>query len=337
MRVLIVHPGVDFSVSDVHDGWLKGFRNLGCDVTSYNMHDRIAFFQNLHWADSGKNLAAQAIIDHASLGLHGKLYEWWPDLIVFISGFFVHPFTWDLLKHRPHRTALVLTECPYEDDKQMELVGRAEPDLVVLNDPQNIGRYRAVHDNVVYIPHGYDPTVHYPGVRSGRDLDFVFVGTGFQDRIDLFHNIDWTGLSFKLAGNWPHLENTQLSPFLVHPPGECVENEDAADLYRRAKVSANRYRREANRPELEAGWAIGPREVELAATETFFCRDPRGEGDELFPMLPTFTDSGELEEQIRWWSSHSRQREKAARVARDRIVNRTFDTNVKRLLRLVGD
>lgn len=32
----------------------------------------------------------------------------------------------------------------------------------------------------------------------------------------------------------------------------------------------------------------------LAACGTFFARDPRPEGDELFPMLPTFTDPGEF-------------------------------------------
>ena len=267
--------------------------------------------------------------------MHGKLYEWWPDLVVVISGFYVHPWTWDILKFRPHKTAVIFTESPYEDDRQLTLVEKAAPDVVVLNDPINIGKFRAAHDKVIYLPHCYDPDIHYPSTQP-PDTDFVFVGTGYQDRIELLDAVNWDGLTVKLAGNW-NTEHTQLSPFLVNPPAECIDNRDAADLYRRAKVSMNRYRREANRPELRDGYAVGPREVELAACQTFFLRDDREESNVLFPMLPTFTTADELEEMIRWWAAHDRARNKAAVRARQQIINRTFDQNTRRLLQLVDD
>src|SRR5215471_6358017 len=335
MRVLIVHPGVDYSVSDVFEGWARGFRKLGIPLAQYAMHDALAFYGNLHWRETGKLLPTTEIIKHACLGLHSKMWEWWPDLVVVISGFFIHRWTWEILQSRPHRVALICTESPYEDDAQRTLISLAEPDVVILNDPTNIDTYRGLCDTVEYLPHCYDPDIHHPG-NGTRDLDFVFVGTGYPDRIRLFDQIDWTGLDFTLAGNWPHVEGTQLGSYLNAPPGECTTNADAADLYRRAKVSANRYRREANRADLIDGWALGPREVELAACQTFFCRVPRGESDELFPMLPTFTGPAELEQQIRWWSTHDRQREKAAAAARDRISDRTFENNVRRLLALAN-
>jgi hypothetical protein len=40
MRVLIVHPGPDFSVHDlgVYTGWVEGLRELGCEVALYNLN-----------------------------------------------------------------------------------------------------------------------------------------------------------------------------------------------------------------------------------------------------------------------------------------------------------
>lgn len=40
MRVLVVHPGPDFSVADVHAGWTEALRELGCEVASYNLLGR---------------------------------------------------------------------------------------------------------------------------------------------------------------------------------------------------------------------------------------------------------------------------------------------------------
>ena len=46
MRVLVVHPGADFSVADVERGWVKSLRGLGCEVATYNLNDRLVFYAN---------------------------------------------------------------------------------------------------------------------------------------------------------------------------------------------------------------------------------------------------------------------------------------------------
>jgi hypothetical protein len=75
--------------------------------------------------------------------------------------------------------------------------------------------------------------------------------------------------------------------------------------------------------------------VELAAAGTFFLRDPRPEGDELFPMLPTFDGPADASEKLRWWLARDAQREKAAAGARAAIAGRTFEANARRLLQLL--
>lgn len=286
-----------------------------------------------------QRLDGTQIVEHAAFGLHGKLWEWWPDLLIVISGFYVMPITWELLKFRPHRTVIVFTESPYEDDRQLNLVEKATPDIVILNDPVNRERFDQVHDNVHYFGHAYDPEIHYPGTAS-RSTDFCFVGSGYPSRQRFFEQVDWSGLNVELAGHWKNATDP-LRSFLIHPSDECYPNTDAADLYRRSKVAANLYRGndpiEANSPELMDGWAMGPRELELAACETFFLREPRGEGDDLFPMLPTFTEPAEFSDLLRFWLAHEREREDAARRARKAVHDRTFVANARRLLKLAGD
>ncbi len=80
---------------------------------------------------------------------------------------------------------------------------------------------------------------------------------------------------------------------------------------------------------------MGPREVELAACGAFFLRNPRGEGDELFPMLPTFTQPDEFSELLRWWLTHDAARTDAAIRAQAAIVDRTFANTAARLLRII--
>lgn len=315
---------------------MKGLRNAGCQVAEYNLHDELAWHANL--SICGEPLPGQVAVERAAFGLHRKLWEVMPDLVVAISAFYVMPVTWQILHTRPHKTAIVFTESPYEDDRQLTLVENADPDLVVLNDPVHIDNYRAVHPNVAYLPHAYDPDVHYPG--TVRDVDFSFVGTGYPSRIRLFEKVDWADRTVKFAGHWKGLaDDSPLVPYLVARRHECTPNHEAADLYRRTKVSANLYRGndeiEANEPALMRGWSMGPREVELAACGTFFLRESRGEGDELFPMLPTFESADEFSDKFSWWLTHRTQRETAAREARARIADRTFDNNARRLLELV--
>lgn len=337
MRILVVHPGADFSVADVERGWVKALRALGQDVATYNLHDRLAFFAAA--TVNGERIPGDEIVQHAALGIHGKLWEWWPDWVIVISGFYVMPITWQILQHRPHRTAIVFTESPYEDDRQLNLVQKADPDIVILNDPINRDRFDQIHDAVHYFPHAYDPEIHHPSSDT-RNVDFSFVGTGYPSRQEFLRQVDWSGLDVRLAGHWKNCV-PELDGFLEHPKDECFPNIMAANLYRGTKVSANLYRGadpcEANHEALRIGWAMGPREVELAACETFFLREPRGEGDGLFPMLPTFQSPAEFESQMRWYLAHPKEREAAAHAARAAVADRTFDANARRLLTLLGD
>ncbi len=338
MRALVVHPGPAFSVADVHNGLVKGLAANGVEVKSVNLDDRLDVYCRAELKvgrDRRKIFSREAAIAHACRTIESDLYEFWPDVIIFTSCFFITPFLWGILERRPHHTVAWFTESPYEDDRQLQVA--AHVDTAIINDPFNIQTYRQVNPRTWYMPHSYDPDIHRPGpVTPHLACDFSWVGTAFPSRIDFFQQVDWSGLDVKLAGNWQALHgNSRLRRLLLEDRVVCLDNVETVRLYQSSKVSANVYRKERSAGGSDVGWAAGPREIELAATGTFFIREPRGEGDELFPDAPTFESPAEFGDLVRWWTSHDDQREKTARLNREAIAERTFTNTAAHLLRLL--
>lgn len=331
----MVWPGATWSTADVARGWSRGLKANGVDVIDFRLDQRIAWITQ-HMSDDELKGAAVDIRRMASESLAGALYEYRPDLVVVIDGKDIPPEVFTGLRKRGEKIVLVHTESPYEDDRQLERA--AHVDLNVLNDPTNLDRFAAVAPST-YLGHAYRPTVHCPGpVNPALASDFAFVGTGYQSRIDFMEAVDWTGVDVALGGNWQQLgEESPLRKFVAHDLEHCVENTEAVDLYRSAKASANLYRREAERPELAEGWAMGPREVELAATGTFFLREPRGEGDDVLSMVPTFDGPEDFESKLRWYLAHDDERQAVADKARAAIAGHTFAASAAHLLRLLDE
>lgn len=73
---------------------------------------------------------------------------------------------------------------------------------------------------------------------------------------------------------------------------------------------------------------MGPREVELAASHTFFVTEARGENLEVFPEVPKFSTPGECEDLLRWYLAHDRARERVVRLAAERVAGWTFERRV---------
>lgn len=327
-----------FSVFDTYTGWVEALRGAGQQVIEYNLSERLTFYASALkqvGADTFQHmLTAQQSYELAVNGLYATLYKARPDVLFVVSGFFI---PWQLLdKARRSGTRIVVlhTEGPYEDERMMGLAPFA--DLLLIDDPTNLEAFQSVA-TAAYVPKAYRPSVHCPGPSVPElECDLAFVGTGYRSRVDFFEAMDLAGLDVLLAGNWQELaEDSPLWPFLVTTPEDCLDNERTVDVYRSAKVGLNLYRREAERPELSAGWSMGPREVEMAAIGLPFARDPRGEGDEALPMLPTFADPAEASQIVRWFLDHDAEREKASLAIREAVAWRTFDHHAAVLLQLL--
>jgi spore maturation protein CgeB len=121
----------------------------------------------------------------------------------------------------------------------------------------------------------------------------------------------------------------------LHRLGECMDNVTTANVYRSTKASLNLYRKEHSDEGHAHGWAMGPREVELAACGTFFFREARGEGDDLFPSHPIVHSPEDFADQLRWWLNHDKQRNAAVQQALAAVADRTFTNTAARLLRVL--
>jgi len=170
MRVMVVHPGADCSVSDVHDGLVDGLRRNGIEAESLNSNDRLYFYIHAHVPDRNGNLKL-AFNELQSVALTSRevmteAYMFWPQVIIFVSGFFINPDILPILRSRGHHLVLWATEAPYEDDKQLAVA--AAFDTVILNDPATIDAYRKVNPRTWYIGHSFDPRRHKPGRLRGR-------------------------------------------------------------------------------------------------------------------------------------------------------------------------
>ncbi len=353
MKILVVHPGPHFSVADVHNGWVEALRDLGCEVASYNSADRIQFYGsaliNTGEVDHGghplvrRAMSNEEAVRASMQGLSHACFTMWPDVVVFVSGFFVTPGIMQVILSRRMKVVLLATESPYQENMQLE---RAQcSDVVLLNDPVNIEQYRDLGVAVDYAPHCYRPSIHHPpgpgdAVNPDLTADLSFIGTGFRSRVEFFERMNLTGLNVRLGGCWLDMdEDSPLRAYLGHDTEECVDNDKTADIYRHAKAGINFYRREYDAADDQhvQPYAMGPREVEMAACGLPFLRDPRPEGDKVLHMLPTFSGPEDAGEILRWLLDHDEERAKIAGQAREAIADRTFENNARRLLKLLDE
>ena len=316
----------------------------------YNLDARLTFYDSALMGDESappdaegrkpvrKALTMDQAVELAADGLLGACYRWWPHVVLCVSAFFTPPFVLEVMRSRGHKIVMLFTEAPYQTGQQLEMAKFA--DISLVNDPVGIEQYRAACPVAEYQPHSYRPSVHYPAKpRSRKRHDLAFVGSAFRSRIEFFEQMNLDGLDVALGGFWGGLATeSPLRRFLLNDDNGgdvCVYNDETAALYRQARTGINFYRREAEQEWAGQGWACGPREIEMAACGLWFTRDPRGESDELFGMLPAFASPAEAGEQIRWALAHPEKRRDAARRARAAIQDRTFDNAAKRLIRLL--
>jgi spore maturation protein CgeB len=334
MRVLVVRPGPSFSVEDVAQGWMEGFRTIGAHVTEFDTGAATTYHEQA-LKSMGIDDPEQACLMMAA-NLRQTIFDCWPDLVLVVSAFLIPPAAYDIIRSRNIKVVGLLTESPYEDDAQLPIA--AHCDAVLVNDPTNLEKFLEVNPSTWYQPHCYRPTVHRPG-NVGKDYqsDFCFVGTGYPGRVEWFEQCDFSGIDVALAGNWQALGTlSPLRPYVAHPLAQCVDNIEAVKLYQGTKASMNLYRTEAQRTELLDGWAMGPREVELAACGTFYLTEERGENREVLPMVPTFDGPEDFTEKLRWWLDHDDERRDVAWAARAAVGTRTFAKAAAELVARLG-
>lgn len=350
MKLLVVHPGADWSTSDVFDGYTDAFRRLGHEVGTYNLHVRLGRAErwlDWNWRKAGKpeprptggDTIYLASADAVLAALRSDA-----DWVLIITGAYLHPDAVVMLRRAGRRVALMLTESPYEDDQQAQLASIAH--VVFTNERTSVATLRQHNPNVVYLPPAYDPVRHRPVPLRAEPIvpthDVVFVGTGFAERLEALAAVDWDGIDLGLYGDYSLLGSRSRLRRYVR--GGIIDNTITSALYRRAKVGLNLYRsslwyrRDSHR--ILGAESVNPRAVELAACGVFTISDRRAAVTESFgELVPTFTRADELEPLLRRWLEDDEGRRQVAQLLPSRVVNSTFDrraAQVADLLEHVG-
>lgn len=341
MKILCSAPGPTHSTIDVYHGIVGGLRAVGHQVGEFRTHHRIEHANEclrLRWETAGSP-PGQApnpnnVLFHASsdVVLYALYHE--VDWVLFVSSGMVHPAVYPMLQRAQVPTAMVLTESPFEDERQAEVA--ALVDVVWTNERTSLAALRGVNPQTHYLRHAYDPTRHYPSAADATvpAHEVVFVGTLWQERIDLLSAVDWTGIDLGIYGSadlfdferFPSEDNERkkaiLEPYL-HVG--FVDNQRTIDLYRRGKLGLNLHRTSvglATQTHLAGAESMNPRCYEQAATGgALLVTDARAEVLETFgEAAATFAGPEQLEDLVRTLLYDDYAREQRAAAMRQAVV-----------------
>jgi hypothetical protein len=345
VRILAAHPGASTSTSDVYDGLKPAFERAGHEVIEYRLDYRLNMAGT--WLEltrrkakrNGKPLAVTTadILYLASNGIIERALRFQVDWVLVVSGMCLHPDMFVLLKRAAIKTGIILTESPYDEVEESRILPHV--DAAWTNERTCVERMRRLNPHVWYLPHAYDPARHYPGA-GGDDVampshDVVFVGTFFQERIDMLAGVNWDGIDLGLYGNIELMgSRSKLRRFVR---GLSMTNAETAALYRRAKIGLNLYRvsRGFGRvvETVVDAESLNPRALELAAAGCFTLSDYRSEVEEVFGgAVPTFDSPQALEFLIRSWLAMPDERAAVATRLPELVAGRTFDARVEQII-----
>lgn len=361
-KVLVVHPGASWSTADVFDGLTYGLTFHGVEVLEYRLDGRIGHARNSTYAlyrklkKAHRDVARPTKVDvlyKAGEEVVAMALRHRVDAVIVVSAMFLHPDIMIMLRRANTKVIVLCTESPYDIREELRVTtlvsqpdeygGQAvnPPSGVWTNERSSLSLFRAVNPRSGYIAHAWHPGRHKPGPQPGDERaashDVVFVGTGFQERIEWFKGIDWTGIDLGLYGSWDRLGKS--SPLRSFVRDQQIDNSFAASLYRRAKVNLNFYRKSIgwgkDAPHIAHAESLNPRAYELAACGAFHLSDHRQEVTEKFgSLVPTFTTPAEAEALIRRWLADEAGR---TRVAAQLPACVAEDSWVHRARQVIGD
>jgi hypothetical protein len=213
--------------------------------------------------------------------LSARIERFRPDLIFVVHGRrFAEKWKG---KFNSYKTAVWLVDEPYEVDDTTRWSSTF--DSVFINDPNTLTR----HPNAHYLPVCFDPLRHCdPGANRSKVVGFI--GGYNETRNQYLAEMAKAGmLSYVVGGPWKSRTVQQLSI------GPKVTPEKTTALYQDTCVVLNVFRdiHHFNGSRIPAR-SMNPRIYEALACGALVVSEEREEISEVFPELPTFSDSRSL-------------------------------------------
>ena len=352
-RLMVVHPGADWSVADVFSGMVDGLVANGVTVLPFQFANRLRVINNalsLAWQERGATpeergqkpsyadsccwVSEQAVtwaLRHLPQG------SW----VIVVTGMYFHPDAYAMLRKAGYKIGMLLTESPYEVDKEIQYAALA--DKVWTNERSSVDQLREGNPTTTYLQHAYNPFMHtrknpyfLTEMAKLPRHDVAFVGTGFTDRIELLEQVDWTGIDLGIYGTpWEVAEGSPLSP---HIHLGVMPNARASAMYQVTKINLNLFRwtkgfsgfgRLEDRPH-----SLNPRLYELAAMGCFTVSEYRPEVEEIFGQdIPMFGTSAELQAMLHRYLADDDARQALAARLPQHVTEHTWVHRAAQMLR----
>lgn len=347
MKILAVHPGSSYSTHDVYVGVISALADQGHEINHYRLDGRIDAagswlkYQVNRAKRRGKALTYTSadVVYKASVDAIERALRFQPDWVIVVSGMYFHPDAFIMMRRAGLRVGVILTESPYDEEKEARILPYVN--VAWTNERTSVSRLRSLsgQPHVYYLPHAYDPGKHRPGAESldvsvpGHDV--VFVGTFFQERVEILSAVDWTGIDLGLYGE--HTAIPSRSKLRKYIAGGVTDNATAAALYRRAAIGLNLHRTSKGfgrgAPRIEHAESLNPRAYELAASGCFQISDARAEVAEVFGgSVPTFTTPDDLSRRIRGYLANPDVRDHLAVAAQRAVQGHTFAARAQQII-----
>jgi hypothetical protein len=213
--------------------------------------------------------------------LSARVERFRPDLIFVVHGRrFAQKWKG---KFKSYKTAVWLVDEPYEVDDTARWSSTFG--AVFINDPNTLTR----HPNAHYLPLCFDPVRHCdPGANRTQAVGFI--GGYNETRNQYLNEMAKAGmLSYVVGGPW---KSRTVQQFSIGPK---VSPEKTTALYQDTNVVLNVFRdvHHFNRGGIPAR-SMNPRIYEALACGALVVSEEREEIREIFPELPTFSDSRSL-------------------------------------------
>lgn len=344
ITILLAHPGASFSTHDVYTGMLAGLEAHGCRVISYRLDEALGFYQNLfEAAEQGglqwgtANGERPNVAGFAGLKGIAELINVAPDYLVSVSGYNLHPSVVMMARKMGITTAVYCTESPYFGVFEAQIA--AHYDAICTMERRALPLFEQVAPGRThYLPHAYNPAVHYPGAAEpDYAADVFFVGSAFDERRRLFRAVDWSGVNFVTRG---FLWGENADPNVIQLD-ELLDNADAARYYRSSAISLNHHRTTTvyGTGEYISGLdaeSLGPRAYEISACGGFqLMDDSREERHAVFQgTVPTYKSHSalDLERQVRYYLTRPDERARLAQAQREAVAPHSWHARAAQLL-----
>ena len=325
MRILIIYPGATHSTYDVARGYEKALTATEHEMGIFEYHSYIKFYQqSLRIATTDHPRLQDAVMLAATRAVI-DVVDFVPDVVLVIAGGALHRRAYDLINKLRVPLVLLLTESPYLDRSQAIIMQAARVAAALTNDKWSVDRLSAATNLPVhYLPHSYDPDIHYPRPPSPPHTTTAFFhGTLWPEREVLFQGVDAHVTGHTIDGK----------PYNTSGTG-VIKNEELAIWYSNTQIAINHHRTASEYEECPAAYSLGPRAFEIAACGAFqLCDNTRPELWDVFgDSVGTYHDKVDLQRELCYYQKQSSIREEMATAARERVKGCTFANRTENIL-----